>query len=58
MSVELAPDPSSVICHNCIKEEHYHSGCAVHDKTYDKQNNGHARKSRKSGRKARDTTRK
>ena len=58
MSVESAPDPTSIICHNCGKEEHHKSGCAVPGKTYDKRNNSHAGKSRKSGGKARDTTRK
>ena len=58
MSVESAPDPTSIICHNCGKEGHYKSGCAVPGKTYDKRNNGQARKSRKSGGKARDTTKK
>ena len=58
MSVESAPDPNSIICHNCGKEGHCDSGCAVPGKTYDKRNNGHARKSRKSGGKGRDTTKK
>ena len=58
MSVESTPDPTIIICHNCGKEGHSKSGCAVPGKTYDKQNNGHARKRRKSGRKARNTTKK
>ena len=58
MSVESAPDPTSIVCHNCGKEGHYQSGCAVPGKTYDKRNNGHVPKSRKSGGKARDITKK
>ena len=58
LSVESAPDPTSIPCHNCGKEGHYKSGCAVPGKTYGKRNNGHARKSRKSGGKANDTTKK
>ena len=58
MSVESVPDPTSISRHNCCKEGHYTSGCAVPGKTYDKRNNGHARKSRTSGGKATDTTKK
>ena len=56
MSVESAPDPTSTIFHNCGNEGPYKNGCTVCGKIYDKRNNGHAQKSKKSGRKARDTT--
>ncbi|CAN0370873.1 unnamed protein product, partial [Scytosiphon promiscuus] len=56
MSVESAADPNSIICHNCGKEGHYKSGCAVPGKTNDKRNNGSTGKSRKPGGSARDTT--
>ena len=58
MSVESATDPTSIICHNCGKEGHYKSGYAVPGKTYDKRNNDHAWKSRMSGEKTKDTTKK
>ena len=67
MSVESAPDPTSIVCHNCGNQHRspqlrqrgtLQSGCAVPGKTCDKRNNGHARKSRKSRGTARDTTKK
>ena len=58
MSVEAAPDSTSIICQKCGKEGHCKSGCAVPGKIYDKRNNGHARNSEKSRGKAGDTTKK
>ena len=58
MSVGSVPDPNSIIFHNYGKKRHCKSGCAVSGKTYDKQNNGHAGKSKTSGGKVKDTMKK
>ena len=46
MSVESAPDPNSIICHNCGKVGHSKSGCTVPGKTSDNRDNGQSGKSR------------